>query len=150
MSRDVLTLTVDDSEVMDYLNQLRAKLDDLTPVYDAIGQRLVEHISMRFENEADPSGTPWKSLSPATWATYPENGNRRILDRYGDMLKSLNHQADASAVTVGFGVPYAAYHEFGTNKMPRRGLLFADPVSRTLADDDRETILDILDEYLTS
>ncbi|WP_303837479.1 hypothetical protein [Acidovorax soli] len=58
---------------------------------------------------------------------YSEDGNRRLLNRYGDILTSLNHQADTTSARVGFGQPYAAFHEWGTKHMPRRRLLFADP-----------------------
>ena len=80
--------------------------------------------------------------------SYPDGGNRRLLDRYGDMLASLSHQADATSVRVGFGQPYAAFHEWGTEHMPRRGLLFADPDAGTLAEGDEAAVLDILAVWL--
>jgi phage gpG-like protein len=49
---------------------------------------------------------------------------------------------------VGFGQPYAAYHEFGTKKMIRRGTLFADPKKGELAPDDEKVILDAVLEHL--
>jgi phage gpG-like protein len=71
------------------------------------------------------------------------------------MLNSLNFQAKSTSVSVGFGAVaskkgdvYAAYHEWGTKKMPRRGLLFADPNKGTLAEADNTAILDIIGTYL--
>jgi phage gpG-like protein len=49
---------------------------------------------------------------------------------------------------VGFGQPDAAYHEFGTEKMHRRGLLFADPEKGELAPDDEKAILDAVLDHL--
>ena len=65
---------------------------------------------------------PW---AQSTVDRYSEDGNRRLLNRYGDILTSLNHQADTTSARVGFGQPYAAFHEWGTKHMPRRRLLFA-------------------------
>ena len=65
------------------------------------------------------------------------------------MLASLNWRADASSVTVVFGQPYAAYHEWGTRRMPRRGLMFENPDAGTLAPDDERAIVDILADLLT-
>ena len=49
---------------------------------------------------------------------------------------------------VGFDRDYAAWHEFGTKTMPRRGLLFDDPDTRELGRDDRESILELVSDYL--
>jgi phage gpG-like protein len=68
----MITIEVQDREVLDVLRQLQARLDDLSPVMEAIGQRLEERISMRFETESDPSGAAW-----ATWKTATEGKKRR-------------------------------------------------------------------------
>jgi len=134
------------------LNELMHRMGDMTPVMDDIGGMLEARVKTRFETETDPLGGAWEpwadSYNPANGGTRPTNGNSTILDLYGDMLNSLSWQADAQSVTVGFGAPYAAYHEYGTSKMPRRGLLFADPNAGTLAPDDENEILDILSDYL--
>lgn len=88
---------------------------------------------------------PWV---PTTLADYPDDGNRRLLHRYGDMLGSLSHQADSSSVRIGFGQPYATHHEWGTEHMPRRGLLMGDPDAGTLGPEDEAAVLDILGLWL--
>ncbi len=144
----MISIEVQNRDVLDYLDRLSHRMGDMKPVMDAIGQRLEEHISMRFENEADPNGLPWASWKPSTLNTYPDDGNRRILDRYGDMLKGLGHQAGHDYALVGFDKSYAAYHEYGTKHMPRRGLLFSDPGSRLLSDDDEAAILELVSSFL--
>ena len=64
------------------------------------------------------------------------------------MVRDVNHQADKTSVRIGFGQPYATYHEFGTKHMLRRGLLFADPNAGTLAKGDEDAVLDILSVWL--
>ena len=106
-------------------------------------------ISGRFESRTDPSGNAWAPWAQSTVDSYPEDGNRRLLDRYtSGMLDGLSHQADATSVRVGFDKAYAAYHEWGTQHMPRRGLLFADPDAGTLGEGDQDAVMDILGVWL--
>ena len=144
----MLTITADDKAFRDSLAQLYRGMGNLTPVMQSIGMELESRISGRFESRTDPSGNAWAPWAQSTVDNYSENGNRRLLDRYGDMLASLIHQADATSVRVGFGQPYAAFHEWGTEHMPRRGLLFSDPDAGTLAEGDEAAVLDILGVWL--
>ncbi|WOP15777.1 phage virion morphogenesis protein [Ottowia sp. SB7-C50] len=144
----MLTIEVDDRAFSAYWAQLQARVGDLSPVLAAIGQEMENRISGRFETESDPSGASWAPWAPATLESYPKDGNRRLLDRYGDLMGSLNWHADSSSVTVGFGQPYAAYHEWGTKRMPRRGLMFQNPDAGTLAPADERAVIDVLTEWL--
>ena len=125
----------------------------------SIGQELEGRISARFETESDPVGKPWEEWAESTRAAYPYSGTDaaksmggpgagRILDRYSDMLGSLNWDADASSVRIGFGQFYATFHEFGTKNMPRRGLLFDDPEAGTIAPGDERMVIELLEEWL--
>lgn len=144
----MITITVDDKAFRDSLAKIYRGMGNLTPVMQDIGMRLESRISGRFESRTDPNGNAWSPWSQSTIDGYPDDGNRRLLDRYGDMLASLNHQADATSVRVGFGQPYATYHEWGTAHMPRRGLLMADPDAGTLGDDDEADVMDIIGTWL--
>lgn len=144
----MIDITTDDSAFRASLAQLKRRMGNLTPVMQSIGMELESRISGRFESRTDPSGSAWAPWAQSTADSYPDGGNRRLLDRYGDMLASLSHQADATSVRVGFGQPYAAFHEWGTQHMPRRGLLFADPDAGTLAQGDEAAVLDILGVWL--
>lgn len=144
----MLTIGVSDGSFGVSLRKLYDRLGDLTPLMQGIGMELESRVSERFETRTDPRGSSWASWAPATVATYPDDGNRRLLDRYGDMLASLTHEADASSVRVGFGQPYAVFHEWGTKNMPRRGLLLADPDAGTLGEEDGASVLDLITGWL--
>ena len=148
---------IGNQSVLQRLEQLSRRMNDLRPAMTAIGAKLKSRISWRFETGTDPDGHPWTEWKPVrdgkmSRAEYiaQDKGreNSTILDRLGDMFGGLGFQADKNGVTVGFDKPYAAYHEFGTTKMPRRGLLFADPKTRMLSSDDERTVLEILDRFL--
>lgn len=165
----MIEIQIQDKEVSSYLRQLERKLQDLSKPMGEIGQMLEGRVSNRFETETDPDGQPWEAWSLSTFETYPwagskaaeslaKPGNARILDRMGDMLGSLSHRADSTSVRVGFGAvsksksgdafPYPLAHEFGMGNLPQRKILTSDPETGTLADSDRERILDILLRHL--
>lgn len=152
----MLTVTIDSKPVLDMLTRLARRMDNLTPVMNDIGMALDTRVRERFETQRDPLGKTWEPWADATKESYPKGGHRRLMDRYGDMLGSLSFRADKTSARIAFsavaskdGDVYAAYHEWGTRKMPRRGLLFADPDAGTLAPNDERTVLDILEAYLS-
>ena len=146
----MIILSIEDNSrsVRNALHRLQQGMKNQRPVMDSIGQELVSRVSGRFETETDPLGQSWEPWAPFTKETYPKDGNGRILDRYGDMLASLNHSADSNSARVGFGKAEAVFHEWGTWKMPRRGMLFADPDAGELSPDDDAAVLDIIGVWL--
>jgi phage virion morphogenesis protein len=142
----MLTIEIDDREVRRALEQLSRRAQDMSPVMRAIGADMERRMLERFETQTDPTGRKWAPLKPATVAA--KKGRGSILYRFGALQESRNWQADARSVRWGFGQEYAAFHEFGTKKMPRRGLLFADADRRELAEEDRSLILDTIRAYL--
>ena len=155
----MLTITVDDSAFRTYLKQLQKDLGDLYPVMDSIGNALETRVRQRFQTATDPNGAKWAPWKPSTVASYPfpgtraaakyGAGNARLLDRYGTMLGGLNYQAGGTSVTVGFAAPYATFHEFGTKRMTRRGMLMANPDNGTLGQEDQSEVLNIINHWLT-
>lgn len=140
-----LQVNVDYLPAKERLDALFALTGDLHPAMSAIGMEMENRVRGRFQTETDPLGSPWAEWAPATIATYPNDGHKKLLDRFGDMYEGTSHSADSNSVTIGFDRDYAAYHEFGTEHMERRGLLFADPESGTIAPDDEIAIIDIVD-----
>ena len=140
-----LLITVDYLPAKERLDALFALTGDLFPAMSAIGMEMENRVRGRFETETDPLGLPWAEWAPSTEANYPKDGHKKLLDRFGDMYEGASHSADSNSVTIGFDRDYAAYHEFGTEHMERRGLLFADPESGTIAPDDELAIIDIVE-----
>ena len=151
------TITVAIKELVGRLENPQGLLQDL-------GASFESRIQARFETQRDPDGKPWQERSPVTLAIYAERakkggdiGNNRILDDTGTMLSSLGWEVDTNSVTVGFsavaskkGDAYAAYHEFGApkNNMPRCGLIFSDPETAKLSQEDDQMVADLIAEAL--
>lgn len=146
----MITIDSNDKLIGADLRRVYERLGDYSEVLAGIGMEMEARINERFETRTDPRGKPWAVWADSTRKHYPTDGNRKLLDRYGDMLNSINWQADKTSVQIGFGVPYAAYHEWGTKHMPRRGMLFDNPDAGTLSDSDQQAVLDIINDFLES
>lgn len=163
----MIDITLDDREVRAALDRLQNRLANMRPVMRAIATELEARVEARFETATDPAGRPWAPLKASTLTAYLSRGkgnyrkdgslskkgaarlaSRKPLYDTGDLLGSLTSSASRSEARVGFGVPYAAYHEFGTKRMPRRGMLMGDPQARTLGEADRQAVLDTLREAI--
>jgi phage gpG-like protein len=153
----VLTITVDSKPVSDMLEKLSRRMSNLQPAMHDIGVAMETRVSGRFETRTDPLGKAWAPWAESTRENYPADGLGLLLQRYpSGMLSSLNSKSDSTSVRIGFGAVasksgdvYATYHEFGTETMPRRGLLFADPDAGTISPDDERTVLDVIEGFLT-
>lgn len=146
----IVTLDVQNQEVLTVLQSLFASITHPKPALVAVGQELKTRVSDRFQSQTNPAGHAWATWAPSTVKSYPKDGHHKVLDRYGDMLASLNWQADNTQVQIGFGTPYAAYHEWGTQTMPRRGLLTEDPDAGQLSQSDETAVLEILMSFFDS
>lgn len=143
-----LIVTVDSAPLAAVLDRLYGVTNDLTPIMHNIGFEMENRVLERFDTETDPLGLPWAKWKPSTKESYPKDGHGTLLDRVGELLGGTSYQATADSAIIGFDREYAAYHEWGTKKMDRRGLLFADPDAGTLAPDDELALIDIVMQVL--
>ena len=152
-----------DAHGIDAIQQELVRLEQrgrtLAVAHQKIGASLESLVQQRFDSKSDPLGHPWAAHSAATIAAYKKkdtskrgkhNSRGGVLERTRRMRMSLNSASDLFGVTIGFGVPYAAFHEFGTKRMPRRGLLMADPVAGSLATSDIDVILNTLFKHFAT
>ena len=72
-----------------------------------------------------------------------------VMNKIGDALESRVKAPDSRlSATCWTCHGRRAYHKYGTRRMPRRGLLFADPETATLAPDDLDVVISILTDYI--
>jgi len=107
MSGITAKVTVDDLEARQALGRLQAGGEDLTPLMDAVGRRLVSGIVERFERGEAPDGTPW---TPSR-RVQAEGGT--TLNLRGHLRTSFTHRPGRDYVDVGSNLVYAAPHHFG-------------------------------------
>jgi phage gpG-like protein len=160
-----------DDQVIPALNRAIAGLEHPKALYQAIGAALETNVNLRFRTKRDPNNVPWPKISDLTPIIYARiNKTARIdndgqlvvpplpgslLDRTRRMLGSLAANPSDTGLELGFSVPYAIYHETGTERngkpyMPRRGMLLGDPKAGTLGAEDRADVQDVIDNYLSN
>lgn len=108
--------------------QMIARAQDLRPVFEVMHDAWVTEEIEQFTTEGGYFGEPWAPLNPA----YAERKRKQygalpILIRTGRLLKSFigeggEHIKRITADEAEFGsaVPYAQYHQTGTDTMPQR------------------------------
>jgi phage gpG-like protein len=123
-------------------------LDDYRPLWPVIEDRFYALENALFRTEGAAAGSAWKPLSEkyARWKEAHFSG-QPVLQRTGDLMKSLTNPHDANAVriqerntlTLGSRIPYAVYHQAGTSKMPPRpAIQFSEEFQRAVSGDIRK------------
>lgn len=139
-----------DRPVLRVLAQLRGRLDNLGPAWQEAGDELVARADRRFESKTDPAGNAWEKWRPRTARLRAKEGRGTLLEHTRMLRASLDADASRDHLVLGLGMGYGPYHEIGTRKMARRGLLLAriSPEPQLGASDQR-MVLDVLMEHLT-
>lgn len=152
-SADGINLEVSDDSLRDWVSRAADKAGPAgrSRLLNAVGATLESRIEQRFDTKTDPSGQKWAPLAESTKLRYKaqDKGRKRgtLLERSRLMRSSLTHQVQPDSVLIGFGIDRAAYHELGTRKMPRRGLLMAEPATGALGAGDKAAVETLLGRF---
>lgn len=143
MSIPFISLNYQDSEIRERLIRLQAKSNDLSQPLNEIGQYLLASADKGFENELDPYGIPWLPNSPSIKRYKQSKGLiLKVLQATGRMRASISYRVANNSVIVGTNVGYAYKHQVGEG-VPKREFL-------GISDRNKQDIISILDEYLTT
>lgn len=101
-------------------------VEDLRPAWDAIVDDFLEIEERQFDSEGRHGSGGWDPLSPdyAAWKL-AQVGPKPILEFTGDLRRSLTDGPEVrilehSWAVFGSADPKGAYHQQGTDRMPRR------------------------------
>ena len=122
-------------EVVMLTHRINRRLFDLSPIWGRIVALLQEDLAKEFGTKGSYSGEPWKPLKEVTKKIKRKRCPaevENILVCSGRLKASLTSKNSDTVVLkkkteleFGTGVPYAIYHQYGTENMPaRRPLLF--------------------------
>lgn len=130
------TIEVKDQEVKAALKALAARVNNMRPVLQTIGEGIIERTKHRFDTSTAPDGTPWKPNSAATLAMLAEKlrgqkskvkkdgslnskgetqlaGKKPLIGKSKDLRRQIVQSATNSQLTVDATVSYAAMQHFG-------------------------------------
>lgn len=156
-SLDIQLTISNAAEVKAAFESLQARLADLTPVFQDIGESMLNRTRERFNSQTAPDGTAWAPLSPGYKASKKRNADK-ILTLFGRLRGTLNYQAGKNEVRIGTPLIYGATHQFGAKKgsfgTTRRGspIPWGDIPARPflgLSPSDEQELLDILNDHLS-
>lgn len=147
----LLTFKLDDRRASAKLKALEQAIGNPQPLFEVVGNTLLNRIRLCFKLGIDPWGDPWR---PIKWraARKREDGSKTATGRRqvkanaagspgqplrdtGRLQRSITARADANGVTVGTnlrtasGVLYPAVHQFGATITPKKAkrLVFPGP-----------------------
>ena len=167
----MITIQVNDREVLDVIAQLAARVTDMRPAMREIGKNLVESTKQRFVTATGPDGAAWAANSPATIGLYVAavSGSFKKdgqLSKKGAIRKAaknpltgesralqteINYQlAGNTGVSIGSPMPYAAMQQFGGKKSAYPHLWGDIPARPFLgvSKEDAANIVEIVSSYL--
>ena len=168
-------ITIDDSEVKAALTALAARIDNMQPVMQEIGEDIMERTKRRFGTSTGPDGQRWQPNAASTVLAAIarmgskarlKNGNlskkaqktlagKKVLVDTGDLAREFEVKSTSRSVTVSNGMDYSAIHQFGGQAgkgkkitIPARPFL---PVTSSgeMYPDDQRHILQQIKDYLS-
>jgi phage virion morphogenesis protein len=148
----MIRIDIDDRSVLQALEDLRHRVEDLTPAMAGIAAELASQTEARFAAQ----GPGWPSLAQGTILERIKSGHwpGKMLQRSGQLAASLQTEHGRDYAQIGTAKVYGAIHQFGgqagrgrKTTIPARPFL---PIDQDGALDDltQRSILDILSDYL--
>jgi len=123
-----------------YLQKLENNLEKRRKIMDALGMLIKKSVKERFVNKTDPEGNPWERNRPSTIA---KKGRDDPLVDTGKLKKSVYMKSDKDGFMVYTEVPYAGFHQSGTDRFTAR------PFMGFSEEDEKNSIDLIRKEMLT-
>jgi len=143
------------------IGEARQTLADMRPVFQEIGEYLVESTKRRFRDSEAPDGSKWRAKSPHTIARYLASNDglrpQPLIGPSGRLGKEIFSLATPNSVEVGSPLEYSGVMQGGA----MRGAFGRSPTGRPipwgdiparpfigLSDQDERSILTIVEEHL--
>jgi len=118
-----------DEDASEYLDDVKKRMKDLRPVWPRLHQSLKAYMIANFTAQGLPSGG-WKPLDAeyGSWKVQNFPG-APILVQSGKLFQQVAKGPKLEGLMRGarftFGGRVARFHQYGTEKMPARPILFA-------------------------
>ena len=138
------------STVLQVLDSLLDKLDDLSEPMNDIAAVLESATESAFEAEADPTtGQTWASLSDAYLKANPKRQSGKILQASaGGLAASVAADSGDFWAAIGSNKIYAAIHQFGgTDNMPAGPAGIPARPYLGVSREDEQSILEIVVDF---
>ena len=115
-----IEVNIDGHQLLGSLSRLMALGRDATPIMRGLANILRASAQDAFDRERDPvTGARWPPLNTAyKKQRYAGRHTGKMLNRTGDMRRSLSVRYGPDFALAGVNAAYAAAHQFGANTAP--------------------------------
>lgn len=169
------TINVQDAEVKALLKRLSETGQNMRPIYQDIGEGIMERTKQRFSTGVGPDGVKWLPNAQATYSILANRlgksnlgkdgrinskganklaNKKPLIGETGDLARQFHVSATNDSVTIGNSMIYAAIQQFGgkagRNKkitIPARPFLPVT-IDGQLYPQEQQSILNTLNEHL--
>jgi len=147
--RVTVDIEIDTDKVEDRLDEMKKRVKKMKPVFYWARRELENRYAANFAANGLPSGG-WSPLSPkyASWKSMNIPG-APLMVRTGKLFRSVTELENSrlnvitdSRAEFGTDVEYAKFHQYGTNKMAKRRVIFT-PVGFT------QDLAGVITKYIT-
>ena len=101
---DNSAILINDSEVLDMLDNLIGSIKDARPAFQSLGRFVKNRALLGFKGGVNPYGKPWDSIS---------HRDGQPLRDTGILSRSLHYEATVDELEVGTNINYARVHQDG-------------------------------------
>lgn len=104
-------------DALDAMLHIEAAIDNMSGLFDHMGEVLLDIHEARFNAQESPDGVPWQALSP--W--YQESKAKqkdKILTLDGNLRSTLHWQIKGNTLLFGTNLVYGAIHQYGGTIKP--------------------------------
>jgi phage gpG-like protein len=147
--------------VAEALAEASARLADMTPIHEDIGEYLIEAHRERFRLGVDPDGNAWAPKSPVTLANYLARGDgnrpKPLIGPTRRLSTEIAKLVSRDSVEVGSALEYSAVMQHGAKKgafgrdSRNHPIPWGDIPARVwlgLSEENEQRIIGIADEHL--
>lgn len=99
-------------DALDAMLHIEAAIDDMSGLFDHIGETLLDIHAARFNAQESPDGVPWQALSPWYQQSKPKQKDK-ILTLDGTLRSTLHWQIEGNKLLFGTNLVYGAILHFG-------------------------------------
>jgi phage virion morphogenesis protein len=149
----MITIAIDDGDVLAALHALQAKVRDPSPALSAIGELLMESTKQRFALGVGPDGAAWAPNKPGT--RKEKKGPRKPLIDTGILADTIHWQLidGGQGVMVGsnrYAAIILAALQFGTDQAGRgHNITIPARPYLGLSAADKDAVVRVLQNFLT-
>jgi len=146
----MIEIKIDSSDIDRALHYFQNRVENLSPVMEAISGLLGDIIEENFETEGERLGGKWKPLKKKSLTRKKKKAegiSDQILQNEGGLITSFVPDFSDTEATISTDSPYSAIHNFGGRTGKNHGADMPQREFAALNEDDLNDIYELITDY---